>query len=117
MKKTLPIPKAAYVIGPLTLAGEITGVKNLMKILIRSADFAQKILEFTTEVSKGYARALVEAGADIICMLEADSSIGFAQAFFAVLQALRRRNPQSLKAVTVLHICGNTMPLIPEMIN
>ena len=116
MKKTLPIPKAAYVIGPLTLAGEITGVKNLMKILIRSADFAQKILEFTTEVSKGYARALVEAGADIICMLEPTAVLVSPRHFSRFSKPYVEEISQSLRAVTVLHICGNTTPLIPEMI-
>ncbi len=116
MKKTLSIPKAAYVIGPLTLAGEITGVKNLMKILIRSADFAQKILEFTTEVSKGYARALVEAGADIICMLEPTAVLVSPKHFSRFSKPYVEEIAQSLSAVTVLHICGNTTPLIPEMI-
>ena len=116
MKKTLPIPKAAYVIGPLTLAGEITGVKNLMKILIRSTDFAKKILEFTTEVSKGYARALVEAGADIICMLEPTAVLISPKHFSRFSKPYVEEISQSLRAVTVLHICGNTTPLIPEMI-
>ena len=116
MKKTFPIPKAAYVIGPLTLAGEIAGVKNLMKILIRSADYAQKILEFTTRVSKTYAQALVEAGADIICMLEPTAVLVSPRHFSQFSKPYVEEIAQSLKAVTVLHICGNTTPLIPEMI-
>jgi len=116
MKKTLPIAKAAYVIGPLTLAGEITGVKNFMKILIRSAAFGQKILEFTTQVSKGYARALVEAGADIVCLLEPTAVLVSPRHFSQFSKPYVEEIAQSLRAVTVLHICGNTTPLIPEMI-
>jgi uroporphyrinogen decarboxylase len=116
MKKTLPIPKAAYVIGPLTLAGEITGVKNLMRILIRSTDFAQKILKFATEVSKGYAQALVEAGADIVCLLEPTAVLVSPKHFSQFSKPYVEEIASALKAVTVLHICGNTTPLIPEMI-
>jgi uroporphyrinogen decarboxylase len=116
MKKSLGIPKAAYVIGPLTLAGEIVGVKNLMKILIRSADFGQKILEFTTRVSKGYARALVEAGADIVCLLEPTAVLVSPRHFSLFSKPYIEEIAQSLRAVTVLHICGNTTLLIPEMI-
>jgi uroporphyrinogen decarboxylase len=116
MNKTLPIPRAAYVIGPLTLAGEITGVKNFMKILIRSAAFGQKILEFTTQVSKRYAQALVEAGADIVCMLEPTAVLVSPKHFAQFSKPYIEEIAQSLRAVTVLHICGNTSPLIPEMI-
>lgn len=116
MKKTLPLPKAAYVIGPLTLAGEITGVKNLMKTLIRSADFAHKILEFTTRVSKTYAQALVEAGADIICLLEPTAVLVSSKHFAQFSKPYVEEIAENLGAVTILHICGNTTPLIPEMI-
>jgi uroporphyrinogen decarboxylase len=116
MKKTLPLPKAAYVIGPLTLAGEIAGVKNLMRTLIRSADFAKQILEFTTRVSKTYAQALVEAGADIICMLEPTAVLVSPKHFAQCSKPYVEEIAQSLRAVTILHICGNTTPLIPEMI-
>ena len=116
MKKTLPLPKAAYVIGPLTLAGEIAGVKNLMKTLIRSADFAHKILEFTTRVSKTYAQALVESGADIICMLEPTAVLVSPKHFAQCSKPYVEEIAQSLRAITILHICGNTTPLIPEMI-
>jgi len=116
MKKTLRIPKAAYVIGPLTLAGEIIGVKNLMKILIRSAAFGQKLLEFTTQVSRGYARVLVEAGADIVCLLEPTAVLVSPKHFSQFSKPYVEEIAQSLRAVTVLHICGNTTPLIPEMI-
>lgn len=116
MKKNLAIGKAAYVIGPLTLAGEITGVKNFMKILIRSAAFGQKILEFTTQVSQKYAQALVEAGADIVCMLEPTAVLVSPKHFSRFSKPYVEEIAQSLRAVTVLHICGNTAPLIPEMI-
>jgi uroporphyrinogen decarboxylase len=115
MKKNLHLPRGAYVIGPLTLAGEIVGVKNLMKMLIQKGDFAEKLIQFTTKVSKRYAQALVAVGADMICMLEPTAVLVSPQHFKRFSKPYVEEIAQAVQAVTILHICGNTTPLIPEM--
>jgi len=116
MKKHLHIPRGAYVIGPLTLAGEIAGVKNVMKMLIRQSTFVETLLELTAEVSTRYARRLVNAGADIICILEPTAALISASHFSKFSRPYVEAISTSVNAVTVLHICGNTTPIIPEMI-
>jgi len=116
MKRHLEIAKGAYVTGPLTLAGELAGIKNVMKGMIKDGGLVKKLLEFTTNVAKGYARRLVDAGADIICILEPSAALVSPRHYAQFSKASIEEISNSVTAITLLHICGDIAPLIPEMI-
>lgn len=116
MKRHLDVAKGAYVTGPLTLAGELAGIKNVMKGMIKEDGFIRKLLEFTTKGAMEYARRLVDAGADVICILEPSAALVSPRHYAQFSKASIEEISNSVTAITLLHICGDVAPLIPEMI-
>jgi uroporphyrinogen decarboxylase len=116
MKKNLAMARGAYVTGPLTLAGEVVGIKKVLKGMIRDDRSVRRLLQFTAEVAKGYAQRLVEAGADIICILEPSAALVSPRHYHEFSKGPVEEISGSLDAITLLHICGDVTPLIPEMI-
>lgn len=118
LKSATHVPVGAYVIGPFTLAGEMTGVQKLAESTILEPQFAEAVLDFTTRVISAYAASLVKAGADMIAILEPSAVILSPAAFsrFAIpcLEPVIRQ-VNAAKRIPVLHICGDTMHLIPLM--
>jgi uroporphyrinogen decarboxylase len=116
MKKNLDMARGAYVTGPLTLAGEVAGIKNVMKGIIRDDISVRRLLKFTAEAAKGYAGCLVGAGADIICILEPSAALISPRHYREFAKGPLEEVSNSVDAITLLHICGDVTPLIPEMI-
>jgi uroporphyrinogen decarboxylase len=80
--------------------------------------YVKKLLEFTTSVVKTYAQSLVACGADGIVILEPNATGGMVspKTYKEFSKPFVEEIRQSVKAITVLHICGNTTPLMSEMI-
>ncbi len=120
MKLGLPprIIRGAYVTGPFSLAALITGAQDAVISILRApADF-RSLCEFATDVVTEYARLLVGAGAEVICVLDPTAVI-LNPAKFRELSASRvaqitetcRHNGVD----TVYHVCGNSMHLVDAM--
>lgn len=116
MRAAFPCPVGAYVIGPLTLAGLLVGANELAMQSILDEAFFHGVLEFTQGVVLRYARALQDAGADTIMVLEPTAVIFGPETFRKSLAPLYRELVGILDDVEILlHVCGNTHHLIPEM--
>lgn len=116
MRAAFPCPVGAYVIGPLTLAGLLTGANELAMQSVLDVEFFQGILEFTKVVVLRYALALQDAGADTIMVLEPTAVIFSPETFRKYLAPIYRELVGILDDVeVVLHVCGNTHHLVPEM--
>lgn len=118
MAKEFPstVKKIGYVIGPMTLVGELMGVDQACLATVEKPDLISKLLEFSIEVISEYSNALFDAGADALAVLEPT----------AVLLSPRSYKKNSLKPFKelmnkvenkplILHICGDTNHLIKEM--
>ncbi|MTI65083.1 MAG: hypothetical protein FH753_00580 [Firmicutes bacterium] len=90
MNKELPdeIKKYGYVIGPITLVGELMGVSKALMATIENPDLVKKMLEFSVEVISEYANAQFNAE-----------------------EILKKIDNKPL----VLHICGDTKHLVKGM--
>jgi uroporphyrinogen decarboxylase len=116
MKKNLDMAGGGYVTGPLTLAGEVVGIKKVMKGMIRDEISVRRLLKFTAEVARGYAGCLAGAGADIICILEPSAALVSPRHYREFAKGPLEEVSNSVDAITLLHICGDVTSLIPEMI-
>ena len=118
MSKNLPssVNNLAYVIGPISLVGELMGVEQVCMATVMDPDFVKKQLEFSTKVISDYSNALIDAGADGIVVLEPTAMLLSPPSYseFSLepfKELLGKANSKNL----ILHICGNTKHLVDGM--
>jgi len=117
--QTIKKPEMVALVGPFTLAAELAGVEDLARSLIRKPDFVEALLDFATEAIIAFLSAAVQKGAKVIQISEPTVAI-ISPACFARSVAPRLRQifnaAKQEGAWRVLHICGDTMRYLPEMI-
>lgn len=119
LRKRMPdtIPLIAAVVGPFMVAGQVRGVEHVMGDLIRYPDSVQRVVERAYEACLSFARALVEAGADCIAIIDASSGPElisprhYEQFSKKYAQSLAR----NISVRSVLHICGKTDLILTKM--
>lgn len=100
--------------GPLNTASQLRGVENIMYDFYDNPDFLVELLEFSSEVSSIYAKALIKAGARGIIIGEALCSPAFLSPnkYRSLLVDIEKRQIEKIHAYgaesTLLHICGQT---------
>ncbi len=118
MKTGLPgnVMKGAYVTGPFTLAGLMMGANDIAMKTIMDEQLVTGVLEMATSTIIRYARALEEAGADTVAVLEPTAVMLSPEAFKRFSADFISRIVDELKIPTILHICGQADHLIPNMV-
>jgi MtaA/CmuA family methyltransferase len=113
------IPIMGWVEGALAEACDLRSMYLTMTDLVSRPEWLTELLEICVEVEIGFARAQIEAGADIIGLGDAVCSqispkmyrrfaLPYEQRIFAAVHAMG--------AKARLHICGNTTRLLPDML-
>jgi len=111
--------RAAYVTGPYTLAALILGAQEAAQSIILEPQGLHALTEYCNGIIKDYTQLLIEAGAQIICVLEPSASMLGPDHFldFSGNYVKELADLCSQKGIaTVYHICGNTMHLIENMV-
>jgi uroporphyrinogen decarboxylase len=108
------IPIGAYVIGPFTLAGLMMGATNIAMATVDSPDVVGATVNFCEQVVIQYAKALQEAGAQAICILDPTAVILSPKAFWQFAGRSLENVIRHLNKPTILHVCGNTNHLIEQ---
>lgn len=112
------VPVMGWVEGALAEAADLLGVTELMTGLTDQPEWIEELLERCIEVEIAFARAQIDAGADIIGLGDAVASLispamyrqfalPYEQRIFAAVHAKG--------ALARLHICGDTTHLLPAM--
>jgi MtaA/CmuA family methyltransferase len=108
-----------WVEGPVAEYGDIRGLSNAAMDFYDDPDAVHRILDVITESTLGLITEQVRAGADCIGIGDAFcSQIGpnLYRQFAFDREKYLVDHIHSLGAIAKLHICGNTSPLIPDMI-
>jgi len=107
-------------VGPFMLAGQLRGSQEAIMDVAMKPAFLKGILEKATQFDIAYARAAIEAGADVVAVIDATSSgdvLGPPQyAEFAL--PYHKRLMEAIRAAegySILHICGKTTKNMPYM--
>jgi uroporphyrinogen decarboxylase len=116
MSRHLDCINVAYVTGPFTLAGLLAGATSLIKSVLKNPEFVQRLVDFSEAVIRIYINALVDSGADMICILE-PTAVTLSPHQFSTHSARPMQNlSESCPIPVIIHICGDSTALIDEMI-
>ena len=105
--------------GPFTLTGNLVNTENMVFGMMMAPEEVDKWVAATAPICKAYAQTLIDNGADIIQMSEPSGSTDMlAPDMFE--DAAGKHVKESLKPkdgkFTVLHICGDTYPILEQMV-
>ncbi|MFW9983738.1 MAG: MtaA/CmuA family methyltransferase [Candidatus Odinarchaeota archaeon] len=114
------VPLFAYTPGPFTLAGQLGGINPLMMATIQDPEFVHAITNITLQASIRYALANIEAGVDVIVTADptASGSLISSTTFKTFAAPLITEIVSAVTkagAISALHICGKTTPILEQM--
>lgn len=107
-----------WIEGPCAEGADLRGIHNIMLDFYDHPEFVHDLFAFIVEMEVAFARAQVEAGANLIAMGDAAASLvgpEFYRAFVWPYEKQIVERVQSMGAAVRLHICGNTKPLLGAM--
>lgn len=107
----------SWVLGPFTLAGQITDLNDLLKNSFKKPDMINNLLAQLADVLVQIIGLYKEAGADFITVREmgATSDVVSPRMFESLVLPHLRRVFAAIPSPTVLHICGDTNKIIEMM--
>lgn len=105
----------AYVSGPFTLAGLLMGAERLAISTMMDPEFVRATVDFATRAVIPYAQAQEAAGADFIVLLDPTGVLMSPALYDEFVGGAVRRVAQALRIPLVLHTCGDTTALLPNM--
>ncbi len=115
------VPIIGAAVAPCTLAGNIYGIEKFLVSLRKEKDFANSILNFAEKVSTTYSLALVEAGADVISLIDPSATgeiLGprFEKEFATPYTKRAVEQIHKAGVPVVLHICGRSTIIWDSMV-
>ncbi len=115
MKKELPCLKGAYVTGPYTLASLLCGASEAAMLTIDNPELLHAVCGFCADAVSRYAKALENAGADMVMILEPSAVMLSPRQFTEFSGNYVQSLDEVVGVDTILHICGDTTHLLPGM--
>ncbi len=108
-----------YVLGPYLLAGQVMDLEGLLKQSFKKPEAVNKTLALFSELIISIANIYKSAGADYITVREmgAGADVLSPKMFRSLVKPHLDRVMSEIKLPRVLHICGNTNPIVEDMAN
>lgn len=113
------VPIIGWVEGVLAEAADLREISQLMMDLILEPEAVNELMEIIYEYQLSFAKAQVEAGADIIGIGDAAASLvgpALYEEFALPYEKKLVREIHAMGAKTKLHICGNIEPLLEQLV-
>lgn len=102
--------------GPFTIIGQLFGSSQaVIKTVIDGAKL-HGLLEQVTCFLINYASAIADAGADILWVSDPLASVLSPQQYWEFSGQYTRRLFAAIDRMTILHICGDTLPIVEQMV-
>jgi MtaA/CmuA family methyltransferase len=107
-----------WVEGPCAEAADLRGLNRLMLDFYDDLEFVQGLMDFVLEVELHFAKAQIEAGAEIVGIGDAAASLISRQFYRELVFPRQRRMVDGIHAHGArvrLHICGDTRHLLEDV--
>ena len=104
-----------WIEGPCAQAADLRGINTLMTDFFDDPAFVRDLFEFIVEMELRFAKAQIEAGADIIGLGDAAASLVGPRIYEEFVWPYEKRMVDALHALGTrvrLHICGNTRRIL-----
>lgn len=110
-------PVVAGIVGPMTLAASMLDIMVLLKATLKTPEKLRPFLDVAEQAGTTLGKALIEAGADIICCedMSASPALIAPDTYRDMEAAYQKRQFEALAVPTILHICGDVTPTIAFM--
>jgi len=113
------VPIMGWVEGALAEATDLRNINNIMLDVALQPEFVEELCEVCVEVAIEFAKAQVEAGADIIGLGDAVGSLVSPQMYRRFAMPYEKRifdAVHEMGALARLHICGDTNNIVDAMV-
>ncbi len=107
-----------WVEGPCAEAADLRGINALMLDFYEDPGFVNDLCEFTLALGLQFARAQVDAGADMIGIGDAAASLVGGPIYDEFIFSYEKRLVEGIQdagAAVRMHICGNTTPFLESL--
>lgn len=107
-----------WIEGPCAMGADLRGINTLMLDFADDPGFVRELFEFCVEMELAFARAQVEAGADLVGVGDAAASLVGPRLYEEFVWPYERKLIDGLHAMGArvrLHICGKTRRLFAGM--
>lgn len=107
-----------WIEGPIAEAADLRGINTVMMDFFDDPKFVTDLFEFVLEMELRFAKAQIEAGADLIGIGDAAASLIGPDLYQQYVWPYEKRlveGVRSLGALARLHICGNTTRILGGM--
>ncbi len=104
-----------WIEGPMAEAADLRGINTVMLDLYDDPEFVRDLFAFTVEMELSFAKAQVEAGAELIGIGDAAASLvgpRFYEEFIWPCEKELVDGLHAMGALVRLHICGNTRHIL-----
>ncbi len=111
------VPVIAGIIGPFTLTGSLIDTVPLLKATFKAPDKLRPWLELGEKAGTALAKALIDAGADIICCedMTASPELIAPPTYKELELEYQTKQFDAIDVPTILHICGKVDSIVEWM--
>ncbi len=109
-----------WVEGPCCAGADLRGINRLMLDFNDDATFVRDLFEWVVQLALRFAKAQVEAGADVIGIGDPAASLVGPRIYRQFIWEWQKKLVDGVKAMgahTRLHICGNSRPILKDIAN
>jgi len=108
-RKTLKISFGGGFFGPLTVAGNLVGVENFNRYIIKNPDFIHAVMDFVTKQLIYLAKEEEKHNIDFLWIAEPVASLLSPKSFEKFCVGYLKRIFDSIEVPGFLHVCGKTL--------
>lgn len=112
------IPVIVGLVGPFTLAGQIIGIEELVKMINTKSFTVETVLDVVLEAQIELAKTYANAGADVICIPDGSASPDLLKPehFREYEKETINDLAKNIKCQSIIHMCGKSRPILKDLL-